>query len=114
MKIMIADDFKAIRSAVAGILSRHSGWEVCGEAESGPEAVEKAKELHPDLILVDVSMPNFEKSGLDRLKELAKDKKSTVVLTGEIAEANSALLQGAIERKNNNLELASEGETVGG
>jgi CheY-like chemotaxis protein len=94
-----------------------SSWEMLGSEVStihaGLEIAQRVKELHPDLILVDVFMPNLEKS-LDRLKDLAKEKKSTIILTGEIAAANSALLQGAFERKNKSLELASEGETVGG
>ena len=78
MKIMIADDFKAIRSAVAGILSRHSGWEVCGEAENGPEAVEKAKELHPDLVLLDISMPGMD--GLHAARLIRENVPSTKIL----------------------------------
>src|SRR5215467_11908516 len=78
MKIMIADDFKAIRSAVAGILSRHSGWEVCGEAENGPEAVEKAKQLHPDLVLLDISMPGMD--GLHAARLIRENVPSTKIL----------------------------------
>jgi DNA-binding NarL/FixJ family response regulator len=78
MKIMIADDFKAIRSAVAGILSRHSGWEVCGEAENGPEAVEKAKELHPDLVLLDISMPGMD--GLHAARLIRENEPRTKIL----------------------------------
>ena len=78
MKIMIADDFKAIRSAVAGILSRHAGWEVCGEAENGPDAVQKAKDLHPDLVLLDISMPGMD--GLHAARLIRESVPSTKIL----------------------------------
>jgi two-component system, NarL family, nitrate/nitrite response regulator NarL len=78
MKIMIADDFKAIRSAVAGILSRHAGWEVCGEAENGPDAVQKAKDLHPDLVLLDISMPGMD--GLRAARLIRESVPSTKIL----------------------------------
>ncbi len=68
----------------------------------------------PDLILVDVSMPNLEKSGLGLLKDFAKDTKRTIVLTGEIVETNSALLQGSFEKRTEAEELASEAEIAGG
>lgn len=55
-RIVIADDYepvrKELRSAVLG-----AGWQVCGEAANGKEAVEKAIELRPDLVILDVSMP---------------------------------------------------------
>jgi CheY-like chemotaxis protein len=95
-----------------------SFWETKGSEVStvhaGLELAEKVKDLHPNLILLDVSMPNLEKGGLERLKEFAKLKNSMVILTGEIADANSALLEGALERKNKNLELAGEGGRTGG
>jgi CheY-like chemotaxis protein len=72
------------------------------------------EELHPDLILVDVSMPNLEKSGLELLKEVAKNTKRMIVLTGEMVETNSALLQSSFEKRDKADELASEGETAGG
>jgi CheY-like chemotaxis protein len=95
-----------------------SSWQIKGSEVStihgGLEIAQKMKEVHPDLIVVDVSMPNLEKSGLERLKEFAKDKKSTIILTGEMALANSALLQGFFEKRNKVEEIASERETVGG
>jgi CheY-like chemotaxis protein len=95
-----------------------SSWEMTGSEVSivhaGLEIAEKVKELHPNLILLDVSMPNLEKSGLDRLKEFAKEKKSTIILTGAMTLTNSALLQGPFEKQTKIEEPASEGEAVGG
>ena len=55
--ILIADDNKIIREALCNLFEREEGFEVCGKAENGKEAVEKAQELQPDLILLDLSMP---------------------------------------------------------
>jgi DNA-binding NarL/FixJ family response regulator len=63
MRILIADDFEPIRTAVAGILSEQPDWEVCGEACNGTEALRLATELNPDVVLLDISMP-----GIDGLK----------------------------------------------
>lgn len=95
-----------------------SCWQMRGSQVStvhaGAELAEKAKELLPNLILLDVSMPNLEESGLERLKEFAKDKKNTIILlTGAIAEANFALAQCSFGKKKTE-EPAKEGEAVGG
>jgi DNA-binding NarL/FixJ family response regulator len=85
---MIADDFKAIRTAVAGILSRHAGWEVCGEAENGPEAIEKAKALRPDVVLLDISMPGMD--GLHAARLIRENLPSAKILI--LSHHNSAQL----------------------
>jgi DNA-binding NarL/FixJ family response regulator len=59
-RIMIADDEPHIRSALRTIVESHQDWTVCGEAIDGIKAIEKAEELRPDLILLDVSMPNLD------------------------------------------------------
>ena len=55
--ILIVDDNAYIRRALCEQFKRESGFEVCGEAENGKEAIAKALELHPDLIVLDLSMP---------------------------------------------------------
>jgi two-component system response regulator NreC len=57
MRILIADDNRDVRRGVAKILSSQPSWEICGEAQDGAEAIQKATELLPDLILLDISMP---------------------------------------------------------
>jgi two-component system, chemotaxis family, chemotaxis protein CheY len=54
--VLIADDNLFIREALCKFFE-HDDFNVCGEAENGKEAVEKAQQLHPDLILLDLSMP---------------------------------------------------------
>jgi len=54
---MLVDDNAAIRQALHHVFDFSPEWDVCGEASNGREGVEKAKSLHPDLIVMDVSMP---------------------------------------------------------
>ena len=55
--ILIVDDSASIRHMLRTTFEDISGWEVCGEAENGREAIEKASELKPDLIVLDLAMP---------------------------------------------------------
>ena len=57
MQVLIADDHEIVRKGVRSILESRSDLRICGEAKNGKEAVEKATELRPDLIILDHSMP---------------------------------------------------------
>jgi len=57
MRILIADDNQLVRQGVRSILSCETRYEVCGEAVDGAEAIRMARELLPDLVLLDISMP---------------------------------------------------------
>src|ERR1700740_3608447 len=56
-RILIADDHSLVRKVLKTTLENHSDWQVCGQATNGLEAVQKAAELHPDLIILDLAMP---------------------------------------------------------
>jgi len=62
-RILLADAHPIFRHGLRCLLSSHLGWEVCGEAVDGRDAVEKSKQLKPDLLLMDISLPNL--NGLD-------------------------------------------------
>lgn len=68
--ILIADDSIFIRKALCNVFDREEDFDVCGEAENGREAVDKARILHPDLILLDLSMPVM--NGLDATRILKR------------------------------------------
>jgi DNA-binding NarL/FixJ family response regulator len=57
MRILIADDNQLVRRGVAEILSSLADCDVCGEASNGLEAFQKSREMRPDLVLLDISMP---------------------------------------------------------
>jgi len=71
MRILIIDDSEAVRRGVARLLAGEQGWLVCGEARDGLEGIQKARQLFPDLVLLDVSMPGL--SGLETARILRKE-----------------------------------------
>ena len=68
--VLIIDDNAIIRQMICEIFKHESDFEVCGEAENGKEAIAKALELRPDLIVLDLSMPVM--NGLDAARELKR------------------------------------------
>jgi len=66
--ILIVDDNAYIRRELCKLFKREEDFEICGEAANGKEAIAKALELHPDLIVLDLSMPVM--NGLDAAREL--------------------------------------------
>jgi DNA-binding NarL/FixJ family response regulator len=78
LRILIADDNDAVRRGLIRLLSPQTGWQVCGEASNGSEAIEKARELLPDVILLDVSMPGM--NGLAAARLLRKESPTVKIL----------------------------------
>ena len=68
VRILIADDHEVVRQGVRAVLEQQPGWLVCGEAITGREAVAKAIELRPDVVVLDVSMP--ELNGLEATRQI--------------------------------------------
>ncbi len=78
LKILIADDHDIVRKGLRVLIEERPGWVVCGEARSGREAVEKATQLTPDVLVIDVSMPDL--NGLDATRQIRKQCPRTEVL----------------------------------
>ena len=78
LRILVVDDEQAIRSALQRLLDSHEGWHVVGTARDGVEAVAKAKELRPDVIVMDISMPQM--NGLSATPQIKKAVPDTEVL----------------------------------
>ncbi len=57
MRILIVDDNASLRQGIAALLQANDGFQVCGEAENGKEAIEKTLALQPDVVLMDITMP---------------------------------------------------------
>ena len=77
-RILIADDHEVMRRGVRGLVESQEEWSVCGEAIEGNEAISKTKELRPDLLILDVSMPGM--SGIEAALHILKDEPNTKIL----------------------------------
>ncbi len=77
-RILIADDSPPVRRGLRTLLGLNSDWQVCGEAVDGADAVEKAHQLAPDLILMDFSMPRMD--GVQAAREIAKSGTNIPIL----------------------------------
>ena len=78
IKILLADDHEGFRRSLYSFLRAQAGVEIIGEARDGDEAVEKAVQLHPDLVLIDLDMPN--RDGFDATKEIKQLSPDTKVV----------------------------------
>jgi DNA-binding NarL/FixJ family response regulator len=68
LRVLIAEDHEVARQGIRSIIESHPGWEVCAEAKDGREAVEAASKLKPDVLLLDIGMPNL--NGLDAARQI--------------------------------------------
>ena len=78
VRILVADDHDVVRRGVREQLSGHDGWEICGEASNGREAVQMALKLAPDVAVIDLSMP--ELNVLEATRQIRREMPRTEVL----------------------------------
>lgn len=78
MRILIADDDQIVREGVRVIVEREPGWEVCAEAENGKAAVDLARKLRPDAVILDLQMPGLD--GLKAVKQIRRAAPQTELL----------------------------------
>jgi DNA-binding NarL/FixJ family response regulator len=78
LRVLVADDHDLMRRGIKMIVEARKGWEVCGEALTGSQAVTKAQELQPDVAILDISMP--ELNGLEAAKRIRKASVKTEIL----------------------------------
>jgi len=106
-RILIVEDEISVRSAVRVFLEHKSPYEVCGEAANGAEAVEKVASLHPDLVILDLSMPHM--NGIEAASLLRSRAPQTPVIVytmfGDVLgkQLAAALGVGAIVSKSDGL-----------
>lgn len=88
-KILIVDDAAFMRLTIKNMIEE-AGYEVVDEATNGQEAIEKYFEVEPDLVTMDITMP--EKSGLDALKEIiAKDPSAKIIMCSAMGQQEMVL-----------------------
>jgi len=116
-RIVVADDHDLMRRGVRTLLEAHEGWQVCGEARTGREAVEKVEELKPDIIVLDISMPDL--NGVEAARRIRKISAGTEILIlsmhysdqliNEIVEAG---VRGFIVKSDSDRDLIAAVETL--
>ncbi|HZQ23881.1 MAG TPA: response regulator transcription factor [Terriglobales bacterium] len=78
LRILVADDHEVVRHGVKALLEGHAGWEVCAEAADGRDAVDKALHLKPDVVILDIGMPNL--NGLEATRQILRNLPQARVL----------------------------------
>src|SRR6266516_4701071 len=77
-RILVADDHEVVRKGLVALLQAQAEWQVCGEAGEGREAVDKAQQLKPDVVIMDIGMPNL--NGLEATRQILKTNPHVKVL----------------------------------
>lgn len=77
-KVMIVDDHKMFRDGLRGLINAEPGMEVVGEAVDGREAIEVARRLAPDVVVMDISMPGM--NGIEAMRHLIKERPGVKVI----------------------------------
>ena len=97
IKILLAEDQKLMRIGIKSLFSDYPEMEIIGEAQNGKEAIEKSKLTKPDIVLMDIGMPDI--SGIDATKQIleANNNIKVIMLTSHIneEELNASLTAGA-------------------
>jgi DNA-binding NarL/FixJ family response regulator len=89
LHILIADDHEVVRHGLRALLQPHPGWEICGEAVDGRDAVSKAADLKPDVVILDIGMPNL--NGLDAARQILATEPRTMILILTIDESEQVM-----------------------
>jgi len=86
IRILVADDHSIVRRGLRALLETQAGWEICGEAATGAETILKAKRLKPDVIVMDISMPELD--GLEATRQIHKEMPEIPVLILSMHESD--------------------------
>jgi DNA-binding NarL/FixJ family response regulator len=89
LRILIADDHEVVRRGLSTLLQTHDGWEICGEAKDGREAVEMAKQLRPDVVILDIGMPNL--NGLAATRQLSQQYPHLKIIVLTITDSDQVI-----------------------
>ncbi len=89
IKVLVVDDHTLFRRGIAAVLANQEGLEVVGEAADGLEAIEKTREINPDVVLMDLNMPRC--SGLEAIQALQAEMPQVNILVLTVSEMEADL-----------------------
>jgi DNA-binding NarL/FixJ family response regulator len=115
-RILLVDDHILFRKGVASVLALQTGWQVVGEASNGREALERARELVPDIILMDINMPECD--GLEAVKSIKREMPHVCIIMLTVSDNDhdlfTAIKNGADGYLLKNIEPTELFEMLGG
>jgi DNA-binding NarL/FixJ family response regulator len=91
VRLLLADDHEIVRKGLRALLEGEPGWEVAAEVADGRDAVDKARELKPDVAILDISMPLL--NGLEAARQIVKDGSQTKVLVLTMHDSDPLIQQ---------------------
>jgi DNA-binding NarL/FixJ family response regulator len=110
IRILLADDHNIVRKGLRGTLEEYDDWNVCGEASNGRDAVRLALELKPDIVVLDLTMP--ELNGIEATRQIKKSLPQTEILIFTMHDTEEMILRafeagarGFALKSNDELEL---------
>lgn len=89
LRILVADDHEVVRRGLCTLLQAREGWEICGEAADGRETIEKVKQLKPDVVILDVGMPNL--NGLAATRQLIQQDPNLKIIVLTITDVDEVI-----------------------
>lgn len=117
VRVLVADDHEVMRMGIRNLLQFRSGWSVCAEASNGQEAVEKALQFHPDVIIMDITMPVM--NGLEAARQISKAQPQIPVILFSLHVGDDLYqhlrtdgIRGAVAKADAARDLARAVETV--
>ena len=88
-RILVADDHEIVRRGLIALLEGQPGWEICGEASDGRQTVERAQQLKPDVVVLDIGMPGL--NGLETTRVLKKTLPQVKVLVLTLHDSDQVI-----------------------
>ena len=110
MRILIADDHAVVRAGLTALLERQTGLEVVGQADNGETAVALAKDLAPDLVIMDVCMPRL--SGVEAIRQICTHNPVVKIVVLSMHSENTIVTEALTGRERQILQFVSEGLSI--
>jgi DNA-binding NarL/FixJ family response regulator len=109
LRILVADDHELVRQGMRSILQREPDWQVCGEATTGREALAMALALKPDIVVLDIGLP--EMNGVEVIRQIRREM-TTAILVVTMHDADDLVRDAIAAGANGYILKAEAGRTI--